>query len=148
MTRVRIRGGYLNIGRRTRPGHPDQGLPGEPDYPDQGLPDEGEGGGEYPDNELPSPPPGIWPPPTIGHPVHPIAPGDPSKPGHLPAPPPGAIWPPVTSPVEGLFIVLAHIPDHGWKYIVIDPDAWERPEGAPEHPIAPGQPPTATPKRT
>jgi len=145
MTRVRIRGGYLNIGRRQRPGHPDIGLPVDPENPDVDPPEEG---GEYPDNELPSPPPGIWPPPTIGHPVHPIAPGDPNKPGHLPAPPPGAIWPPVTSPVEGLFIVLAHIPDHGWKYIVIDPDAWERPPVSPEHPIAPGQPiPPAQPKR-
>ena len=147
MPRVRIRGGWLNIGRRQKPGG---GGPVDPDY---GI-DEGEGGdGEETsppgvDNELPSPPPGIWPPPTIGHPVHPIAPGDPAKPGHLPAPPPGAIWPPVTSPVEGLFIVLAHIPDHGWKYIVIDPDAWERPPVAPEHPIAPGQPvPPAQPKR-
>ena len=145
MTRVRIRGGYLTIGRRSRPGHPDQGLPGEPDYPDQGLPDEGEGGGEYPDNELPSPPPGIWPPPTIGHPIVPVPPGEPGTPGHLPAPPAGGIWPPVTSPVEGLFIVLAHIPEHGWKYIVVDPDAWQP---APEHPIVPGQQPTATPKRT
>jgi hypothetical protein len=145
MTRVRITGGFLNIGRRGRPGHPDQGLPGvdEPTDPDYGV-DEGAGV----DNELPSPPPGIWPPPTIGHPVHPIAPADPTHPGHLPAPPPGAIWPPVTSPVEGLFIVLAHIPEHGWKYIVIDPDAWEWPEGEPEHPIAPGQPiPPREPKR-
>jgi hypothetical protein len=147
MTRVRITGGFLNIGRRGRPGHPDQGLPVEPEYPEVDPPDEG---GEYPDNELPSPPPGIWPPPTIGHPVHPIAPSPPGA-GHLPSPPPGAIWPPVTSPVEGLFIVLAHIPEHGWKYIVIDPDAWERPEypeGMPEHPIAPGQPiPPREPKR-
>jgi hypothetical protein len=80
--------------------------------------------------------------------VHPIAPGDPNKPGHLPSPPPGAIWPPVESPVEGLFIVLAHIPDHGWKYIVIDPDAWERPDLEPGHPIAPGAPiPPREPKR-
>jgi hypothetical protein len=150
MTRVRIRGGYLNIGRRQRPGHPDQGLPVEPEYPEVDPPEEG---GEYPDNELPSPPPGIWPPPTIGHPVHPIAPGDPDKPGHLPAPPPGAIWPPVTSPVEGLFVVLAHIPDHGWKYIVIDPDAWERPDIEPpaggiggRPPPRPGQP-VPEPKR-
>jgi hypothetical protein len=134
--------GFLRIIKR-RPGG---GGPVDPDY---GV-DEGdiEGGGGEIDHELPEPPPGIWPPPTIGHPVHPIAPGgSPGTPGHLPAPPPGAIWPPVTSPVEGLFIVLAHIPDHGWKYIVIDPDAWERP-AHPEHPIAPGQPiPPAQPKR-
>jgi hypothetical protein len=143
MTRVRIRGGYLNIGRRHRPDRPT-----DPTDPDYGIPEDGgeEGGGEEgPDNELPSPPPGIWPPPTIGHPIHPIAPGDPGKPGHLPAPPPGAIWPPVTSPVEGLFVVLAHIPDHGWKYIVVDPDAWQRPPVAPDQGL-PGQPPRE-PKR-
>jgi hypothetical protein len=137
MTRVRIRGGYLNIGRRSKPGHPDIGLPVEPEGPDNELPPEE--GGEYPDHDLPSPPPGIWPPPTIGHPVHPIVPpdedGDDGEAGHLPAIPPGAIWPRPPSPVEGLFVVLAHIPEHGWHYIVIDPDAWPKPK--PEHPIAP-----------
>lgn len=135
--------GFLKLGRRGGGRHPDQGLPGEesPVDPDYGL-EEGAGV----DNELPSPPPGIWPPPTINHPVHPIAPPSPGAPGHLPAPPPGAIWPPVEGPVEGLFIVLAHIPDHGWRYIVVDPDAWERPDAAPEHPIAP-TPPGAQPKR-
>jgi hypothetical protein len=143
MTRVRIRGGYLNIGRRHRPDRPT-----DPTDPDYGIPEDGseEGGGEEVDNELPSPPPGIWPPPTIGHPIHPIAPGDPGKPGHLPAPPPGAIWPPVTSPVEGLFIVLAHIPDHGWKYIVVDPDAWPKPPPVAPDQGLPGQPPRE-PKR-
>ena len=143
MTRVRIRGGYLNIGRRHRPDRPT-----DPTDPDYGIPEDGEDGGgeEGPDNELPSPPPGIWPPPTIGHPVHPIAPGEPGKPGHLPAPPPGAIWPPVTSPVEGLFVVLAHIPDHGWKYIVVDPDAWPKPPPVAPDQGLPGQPPRE-PKR-
>ena len=148
MTRVRIRGGYLTIGRR-KPGHPDIGLPVEPEEPGEGG--EGGGEGEYPDNELPSPPPGIWPPPTIGHPVHPIEPPDEDDPeaGHLPAPPAGAIWPRPPGPVSGLFVVLAHIPEHGWHYIVIDPDAWPKPEGPkPGHPIAPGQPvPSAQPKR-
>jgi hypothetical protein len=137
MTRVRIRGGWLNIGRRQRPG-----SPVDPDY---GV-DEGEPGfPEGPEVEPPEiePPPGIWPPPTVGHPIQPVPPGG-GTPGHLPSPPPGAIWPPVEHPVEGLFIVLAHIPDHGWKYIVIDPDAWERPE----LPTAPGQPiPPREPKR-
>lgn len=145
MTRVRIRGGYLTIGRRKRPGHPDIGLPVEPEHPDNELPPDEEDG-EYPDHELPSPPPGIWPPPTIGHPIHPIAPGDPSKPGHLPAPPPGSIWPRPASPVEGLFVVLAHVPDHGWHYIVVDPDAWPKPV-EPTHPIAPGDPAVPQPKR-
>jgi hypothetical protein len=141
MTRVRIRGGYLNIGRRTRPDRPV-----DPTDPDYGIPEDG---GEGPEVEPPEiePPPGIWPPPTVGHPVQPLPPAG-ELPGHLPSPPPGAIWPPVSSQVEGLFVVLAHIPEHGWKYIVIDPDAWERPEYSPEHPIAPGQPiPPREPKR-
>ena len=145
MTRVRIRGGYLTIGRRSKPGHPDIGLPVEPEGPDNELPPEE--GGEYPDHELPSPPPGIWPPPTIGHPVHPIEEPDtePGEPGHLPAPPAGAIWPRPPGPISGLFVVLAHIPEHGWHYIVIDPDAWPDPDddASPEHPIAP----TPQPKR-
>jgi hypothetical protein len=145
MTRVRITGGFLNIGRRNRPGHPDIGLPVEPEHPDQGLPPEE--GGEYPDHELPSPPPGIWPPPTIGHPIVPAPPEDDETPGHLPAIPPGAIWPRPPGAVEGLFIVLAHIPEHGWHYIAVDPAGWPKPEGPkPEHPIAGGTPP-AQPKR-
>jgi hypothetical protein len=80
MTRVRIRGGYLNIGRRTRPG----GGPVDPDY---GV-DEGEPGfPEGPEVEPPEiePPPGIWPPPSVGHPIQPLPPSA----GHLPMPPPG-----------------------------------------------------------
>ena len=75
MTRVRIRGGYLNIGRRTRPG----GGPVDPDYGvDEGEP--GEGGGDEGtgiDNELPTPtpPPGVWPPLTPDQPWRPIDPG-------------------------------------------------------------------------
>jgi hypothetical protein len=153
MPTVRVRGGWLKIGRRSRPGHPDIGLPVEPEHPDQGLPPEEGGEGEYPDHELPSPPPGIWPPPTIGHPVHPIVPpdeDDDGEAGQLPAPPAGAIWPRPPGPVSGLFVVLAHIPEHGWHYIVIDPDAWPKPEGPkPGHPIAPGggTPPAPQPKR-
>ena len=57
-------------------GHPDQGLPpGSPGMPDQGLP------GSQPgvDNSLPMPPPGVWPPPTVSHPI-------------VPAPPWSAAW--------------------------------------------------------
>ena len=53
-------------------GHPDQGLPaGSPGMPDQGLP------GSQPgiDNSLPTPPPGVWPPPTVANPIVPIPPG-------------------------------------------------------------------------
>jgi len=75
MTRVRIRGGYLNIGRRTRPG----GGPVDPDYGvDEGEPGYPEGPEVSPpevDNELPTPPPGIWPPLTPDQPWRPIDPG-------------------------------------------------------------------------
>jgi hypothetical protein len=128
--------GFLRILKR-RPGGPV-----DPDYGiDEGVdPGYGVDEGTGVDNELPSPPPGIWPPPTISHPVHPIAPGgSPGTPGHLPAPPPGSIWPRPEGVVEGLFIVLAHIPEHGWRWIVIDPDGW--PDTLPEGP------PVATPKR-
>lgn len=135
MATVRIRGGWLKIGRRNRPGepgHPDIGLPVEPDEPDGG----GEGGGEdgeYPGHPDIDPPPGIWPPPTTGHPVQPLPPNV--------NVPPGAIWPRPPGPIEGKFIALVHIPDHGWHFVVIDPDSW--PEV--EHPIAPGG--TPQPKR-
>ena len=130
MPTVRVRGGWLKIGRRQRPGepeHPDIGLPVEPDEPD---------GGDYPDHELPEPPPGIWPPPMPGHPIQPLPPSV--------SLPPGAIWPRPQGPVEGKFIVLAHVPGHGWHWIVIDPDSWPEP-GEPEHPIAGGG--VAQPKR-
>lgn len=115
-------------------GHPDQGLPaGEPGAPDQGLP-----GMEYPDQGLPPEPPGVWPPPTIAHPIqpappgtppgtiwpspgapsHPIAPGSPGAPAHPIAGQPGA-------PDQGLpskvFWVVAGIPGVGWRYVAVDP---------------------------
>jgi hypothetical protein len=108
--------------RPSRPG-------GRPVDPNWGIEE-----GERPEIEPPEPPPGIWPPPSPGHPVQPLPPGRPGKPEL----PPGAIWPRPPGPVEGKFVALAHIPGHGWKYIVIDPSAW--PERKPEHPIAPGEP--------
>jgi hypothetical protein len=106
--------GFLRIIRRR--GH---GGPVDPDYGvDEGEPHYPEG----PEVEPPDidPPPGIWPGPTPGHPVQPLPPGVDL--------PPGGIWPPASSPVEGLFIALAHIPNVGWRHIVIDPDAIEWPE--------------------
>jgi hypothetical protein len=144
MTRVRIRGGYLNIGRRGRPDRP-----GEPPDPDYGIPEDGEGPDypEGPEVEPPEPPPGIWPPPHAGHPIQPLPPDVDL--------PPGAIWPRPPGPVSGKFIIFAHVPHHGWRWIVIDPDAWPvdpdygHEEGEhPAHPIAPGQPiPPREPKR-
>lgn len=116
--------GYLRIIKR-RPG----GGPVDPDY---GV-DDGDGPGgpdESIDNELPEPPPGIWPGPTPGHPIEPVPPAGEGEAGQLPTIPPGSIWPRPPGPVSGLFVVLAHIPSYGWRYIVIDPDGW--PETLPE----------------
>ena len=154
--------GFLKVGRRNRPGRPDQGLPpGEgPVDPDYGV-DEG----ELPEVEPPDlgPPPGIWPPPTVGHPIVPFPPeGEGGEhPGHLPEIPPGSIWPRPPGPIHGKFLVLAHIPEHGWHYIVVDPDGWparperpERPEppaggigGRPPVRPGPGEPPQVDPTR-
>jgi hypothetical protein len=95
----------------------------------------------FPDNTLPEPPPGIWPPPVVSHPIVPAPP-------HTP---PGTIWPPVhpAHPDQGLpsgggsvdntlpstgrpprpdhdlpgntkFWIVAGIPGYGWKYVCID----------------------------
>ena len=98
--------------------------PGEPVDPDYGI-DEG----FQPEHpiELPEPPPGIWPPPTVEHPIVPIPPPSPGAPGNLPSLPPGTIWPspgkpehPIAMP-PGKFVVLAIVPGYGVKYIVVDP---------------------------
>jgi hypothetical protein len=137
--------GFLRIIRRR--GH---GGPVDPDY---GV-DEGDIGGEGPEVEPPDidPPPGVWPGPSPGHPIEPVPPGDEGA-GQLPIPP-GSIWPRPPGPVEGLFVVLAHIPQYGWRYIVVDPDGWpevEPPAGGiggrpPPRPGAP-IPPEREPKR-
>ena len=133
--------GYLHIIKR-RPG---TGGPVDPGY---GV-DEGEPGyPEGPEVEPPDidPPPGIWPPPTPSHPIQPVPPtdgeegGEGGEAGQLPALPPGAIWPRPPGPVSGLFIVLAHIPEHGWRYIVVDPDAWPRPPETLPEPLPPREP--------
>jgi hypothetical protein len=134
--------GYLRIiGRR---GHrPGQGLPGEEEdhTPEWGIP-EGEGP-EVEPPDLPEPP-GIWPPPTPGHPIVPVPPEG-EGPGHLPELPPGAIWPRPPGEHAGKFVVLARIPQHGWRYIVIDPGAW--PEEPPAGGIGGRPPERPTPQR-
>jgi hypothetical protein len=113
--------GFLRM--RTRPpGRPDQGLPGGGgdgdggEYPDQGLPGEGaEGEGEGIPGQLPSPPPGIWPPLRPGHPIAPVPPSLPNP------PPPGSIWPPVEGVPSGKFWIVAGIPGVGWRYVCVDP---------------------------
>jgi hypothetical protein len=85
---------YIRILNR-RGGSIDQELPGY-GHPDHGLPehpvDPGFGGGigqvPVPGYDLPTPPPGVWPPPNGTLPIVPAPPGT----------PPGAIWPPVGRP--------------------------------------------------
>jgi hypothetical protein len=134
--------GFLKVRKRRpgSPGHPDNELPGieGPVDPDYGV-DEGAGI----DNELPSPPPGIWPPLTPEHPW--------LKPDHPIALPPGTVWPPLPPGVSGKYLALVLIGGGGhgahYRYVVIDADARpdnELPEGGehPSHPIAPGGVPT------
>lgn len=98
--------------------------------------DPGFGGGVpgapvVPGNELPSPPPGVWPPPNATLPIQPAPPET----------PPGSIWPPPNRPDAGLpeaptpppvagggpvipsskFWVVAGIPGVGWRYVCVDP---------------------------
>jgi hypothetical protein len=100
---------------------PDPEAPVDPSY---GV------GIEHPDQGLPAPPPGIWPPPTPAHPIVPVPPGG-SK------PPPGTIWPapghpahPIAPPSPGqpshpiasnTYWMLVYTPGYGWKYVVVDP---------------------------
>jgi hypothetical protein len=137
----RVKGFLRIIGRR---GHrPGQGLPPEEEDMTPGW---GVEEGEPPQVEPPDidPPPGVWPGPSPGHPIHPVPPAG-EGPGHLPEIPPGSIWPRPPGPVSGHFIVLAHIPQYGWRYIVIDPDGWPEPPaggigGVPPQRPGPGEP--------
>lgn len=112
-------------------------LPGKPEHPEIEPPD------------LPLPP-GIWPPPTPAHPIQPVPPAeegeDGEKPSHPIELPPGAIWPRPPGPVSGLFVCICHIPNMGWHYVVIDPDAWPKPVD-PDYGIEEGTPPNREPKR-
>lgn len=135
--------------------HPDHELPSG-EHPSNELP------GSQPgiDNELPMPPPGVWPPPV---PSHPIVPAPPNT-------PPGAIWPPATParpdqglpsggghpdqglpptsggspshPISGVpskFWIVAGIPGYGWRYVCVDPSL--RPDqGLPMPPTGGGHP--------
>jgi len=79
---LRIRGG----------GHADNELPEGEEGVDPGYGIEA-GGGTI-NNDLPRPPPGVFPPPVAAHPIVPAPPGT----------PPGTIWPPVNPdrPNQGL----------------------------------------------
>lgn len=104
--------------------HPDHGLPGgrpprpgqlpsrpgRPVDPDYGL------GEESPDQGLPEPPAGVWPPPGPSHPIVPLPPDVDL--------PPGTIWPPLPEHAQGKFVVLVWIGGEGehagFHYTVVD----------------------------
>lgn len=131
-TKVKVTGGVLEVESMGNGGGPEPPVePGVPTHP----------------IVLPDPPPGVWPPPTVGHPIQPLPPGDET--------PPGTIWPspgrpahpiyrprPPTKPIDPdarpehpiapggetpghplpqPFWVLAYIPGYGWYYICVDP---------------------------
>ena len=130
-----VSGRDLRIRPRNRPGEPEYPTePGHPDNPEMpgpyppetGYPPE-DGEGDYEDAIHPPPPhvghaPGLYIGPTKGNPVIPVPP-EPEEGEHLKLPP-GAVWPKAYGRVSGHYVALAYIPEHGWRYIVIDPDAW------------------------
>jgi splicing factor 1 len=142
----------------TSPGHPSHGLPGSPGHPSgQPVP-----GGERPGNELPPPPPGIWPPPSPSNPIVPVPPPS----GETKPIEPGTIWPPLAPGAKGQYLCLVIIPGVGYRYTVIDTSlsagnelpSGGHPSGQPipgnppplEHPSGQPVPPpgsTATPKK-
>lgn len=77
--------GFLNV---RESGHPDNELPEGvgPTDPGYGI------SSDRPDQGLPVPPPGIWPPPSLSRPIVPISPDN-----SLPVQP-GTIWPPPGRP--------------------------------------------------
>lgn len=114
------------------------GGPGGGERPDNSLP-------TYPvrpDNELPSPP-GVWPQPP--RPEGPIDPGydrpipiypslpiyRPEGPDNTLPMPPGTVWPPLPPSVTGDLLCFCWIVGVGYRWVVIDADA------KPEHPLAP-----------
>ena len=168
MTRVRITGGYLNIGRRGggggRPTDPDYGVDeGDIDeggeYPDQGLP--GGWGGQRPIDpgfgrpgrpEHPSQGP-VWggggrgDHPSQGLPGGPIRPIEPGAPDN--SLPPGTIVPPLPPDLDigfhgkaYLSVNLIYQGQRHHHHIIVT-----IPEVPPDRPARPDQPPTAQPKR-
>ena len=122
-----ISGRDLRIRPRNRPEPGEPTEPEEPDPPEEGGDGEGDGG-----DAIHPPPPHVWPAPglfigpTAHNPVIPVPPEPEEGEGegeHVKLPP-GAVWPKARGPVRGHYVALAYVPHHGWRYIVIDPDAW------------------------
>jgi hypothetical protein len=144
--------GFLNV--HEREGHPDQGLPGHghPDHDLPGLPPHASG------QPIPTPPPGVFPPPhpsnpiviappgtppgTIWPPIHPDHPGNalPGRPPHASGQPvpggrpdntlPGSPPSPSHGLPSNIYWMLCYTPNLGWKFVAVDPS------------LKPGTPPT------
>lgn len=161
MATFRITGGALT-GVLMSSNYPDNTLPGV-----EGPVDPGYGiSADRPDQGLPMPPPGIWPPPMPAHPIVPIPPGGstpppgtiwpPPYPSHFPLPPGGSTGSPPgpdqTLPPTGMdphpshpiasgtYWMLVYTPGYGWKYVVVDPSLsiWSGPAGPQPEPTPHG----------
>jgi hypothetical protein len=64
---------------------------------------------------LPTPPPGVFPPPSIANPIVPV------PPTVSPQPPPGEVWPPLDGAPQGKFWMVVYVPGMGFKYVLVDP---------------------------
>ena len=120
--------GYLILKGRPGGGNGDGNGDGEhggeegilPEIPNGGDGENGNGDWETPTpevpvEELPDPPPGVFEVPTPSHPVVQLG----AEMTHLR---PGGVWPRPEGEIKGNFLVLAKVPSHGWRYMVIDPD--------------------------
>lgn len=117
---VKVEGGYLKL-KRSKPPGPGGGNGNG----NGGNGGDGEVTGITPEvpTVLPDPPPGLWPPPTPGNPIVPV-PAEAAQ-----TLPPGGIWPrPEGDKVHGHFCALIYIPEHGWHYVIVDPDAIAMPQ--------------------
>ena len=131
MPTFRVTGGALTLDS-VGSNYPDNTLPGSQPGIDNSLPPGTPPIG--PDNTLPEPPVGIWPPPSFSRPIVPIGPDN-----TLPVQP-GTIWPSPGRPPRPdnslpggqggqidnslpsqTYWVVAGIPGVGWRYIAIDP---------------------------
>jgi hypothetical protein len=131
MPTFRVTGGALTLDSAGL-NYPSNELPGSQPGIDNSLPAGTPPIG--PDNTLPEPPVGIWPPPSFSRPIVPIGPDN-----TLPVTP-GTIWPSPGRPARPdnslpggsggqidnslpsqTYWVVAGIPGIGWRYIAIDP---------------------------
>jgi hypothetical protein len=114
------------VGGGLSPGH---------DLPGTGLPGHDLPGGGHPwlPGHIPSPPPGVWPPPSSLLPIVPAPPGT----------PPGAIWPSPGHPSQG----LPGGPGHPSQGLPTPPSGTlpARPPAAPDNTLPGGQGGVVTP---